>query len=1219
MLGRTPPETWGGQGYSSKVLDSILEERDSSLLVHDLQVHARDLERQGNLQGAAKVWQISLQKSQASSLNPNFSHQAQQALKNLAGNGPLGSQLERGCSQVIGGTIDPWLWLGFGLGTTVYRATRLGFLKSLLKTRSFAPRLQASLYGLGAESATFLSVEKVGHGMTLENKQNPFKSLGREYLGTAMSLGLLKATGFGTRWLFDKFHGIDPLIAPVTGLSGFANLSRDTFHQLGMFTGLMLSHESQIKLGWAPPESWMQKSLGALTSLLQLNLAGAASQAMMGARFRSLHDNLELQAQRLSQTPPWLLPVAHPIGSLSATGLGEWSTLMMKDGNGGSPKGKIIPFPKNPYGQPILPKLRDGAKSHDLIRSRASSVRDQAEEYRQQIQLNFSEALASLELWNRTARQHRKNPDFLEDIRMRFWGHWKLLLRNLDQLGNIRKSLKENLEALGPKDPFLFEHLEDLSHEFLVMFSLKNEILIRQSGVRKALNFRDPQELHTSLDALKESYQEMFKEKFPISFRYSQEINRHHGRFEGLEGMLMGIGLKEIWRGKEQLPPSSPRRHDQQTLSRLYFMLEELGINRANLLERLTEVHSLGAKQKPRVLRYHTDPLNPMMGWSGIFLPAVLARFGGNFSQAWKRLKPFAPHIEPTLWQWTPLALYTLAQAAQNPGEPHSWFKNIPNSLEISAEFHQAFRRFLEANRHSDSHQNELDPSTIPAGDAGAIPWALYTFLKSPYDVYKMLDTAARAPENIREDTMALAGALLGAFHGPRIFSISRLEELSPLPKRRILDWCLEAEESHDFISKLHDHHFNDNVILFPSPKTSSPTSAPSFQKLKEGYRKKITQDLKKFLPFSASFLRRAANTGVPLWEARHFFKVSKVQRQHLQNAHDHIREFSQGENIRPISQDVQDNVPKLSGELSLNLLAMAKDYLDRFDSLLAQSLRSGSRMDLSPGSLDELAKTLRMINILFYLEVPIKITKEVSGAFDRLDFQRLYTASLLGTATQARIEGEDWGLSLQKDWRQQRLILEQFRNLEDKPINWDTFFSTGDPHFFDLPRLLRVHLPIYLKLRQSHSKEIFPDLDEMPLYQATEIFEAWRAVTYLTARLLRGAEPNLDLLLDLKESFRNQPSQYSDNALDLFLRTREKNIGNLTDLIRYWMDSPVLKPNQLVTLGIYNLTLSPTEPHKAVQSSWEIQTHFSGQSAITLSQITSILAEARRQYSSAE
>ncbi|MDX1387484.1 MAG: hypothetical protein R3257_07840, partial [bacterium] len=228
------------------------QERDRSIYLTDLQDLARESQRLGEFSTAQHLWLESLHLSQGEPQYHSHHQKALSALELLEGRGSLRERLELRAAGFLEEATDPWLLLGFGVGATAYRAVKVTALARYLKAEAWAPRLRAALWGLGAESAAFLGTTKVGHHFTVRAQDFSLPTLGREYLGTVLTFGLLKSTGLLARRGFDWAHGFDPYTQSVARLSSLTRWTRPLSTQGGMFSGLWLGEYSQEKMGWIP-------------------------------------------------------------------------------------------------------------------------------------------------------------------------------------------------------------------------------------------------------------------------------------------------------------------------------------------------------------------------------------------------------------------------------------------------------------------------------------------------------------------------------------------------------------------------------------------------------------------------------------------------------------------------------------------------------------------------------------------------------------------------------------------------------------------------------------------------------------------------------------------------------------------------------------------------------------------------------------------------------
>ncbi|MDX1387133.1 MAG: hypothetical protein R3257_06050, partial [bacterium] len=651
----------------------------------------------------------------------------------------------------------------------------------------------------------------------------------------------------------------------------------------------------------------------------------------------------------------------------------------------------------------------------------------------------------------------------------------------------------------------------------------------------------------------------------------------------------------------------------------------------ANLLGRLSYIRDLGAQGRPRVLIHQMDPQDPFMGWFSLLLPAVLARYGGSYAQARVRLKGFDPHLPEELRRWTPLALWALSQSINGSREPVQWFEHLPPEGERDFRVQDILGEVMERVPDFEVVERDLANAFHQGNGAAAVPHALLAFLRSPYAIKEALETAALAPVAVREDAMALTGALLGGFHGKRIFSFRHLEEISGKSDQDIRNWFFNTQTLDPYVSRIRRDYEPqpENVLALPSLSEIPQRGIDSFAERLESIEDTFRGDLLHWRHEVHSLLRRAHATGVSQEEVRNCFESLDENIDALRSFKVELQSYLEaGEVVRPINKVSRSNDPKISGEKIKGILEQGIRALENLEGALARNLSSGPWFYLKPAGLKAVEQILREVDETFGYPHGEPISTSETKPIASESIRRIYEAAAqLGPARPKRGQRVSaW--DRRSDWGNVQQMVRQFGSSSELSFSWDEFFqhyqglvgqepTRGRRPYkpeseFSLSSLLNVLTPAFLELRRQDPHRLYRELMEVPRPANPQNIEAWRGVTYLTARLLQGAEPNDGLLFDAHAALSQKGHSPIARRFHDLAEARRVGGKQYFNLLQLWSRSRL--PVERVALGIHAFLESPQDLQDALVYANSFRGNRDAPSYNHILRVTGMLSAAHRE-----
>ncbi|HEX5034460.1 MAG TPA: hypothetical protein VFW62_08280, partial [bacterium] len=643
---------------------------------------------------------------------------------------------------------DPYSLLGFAVGGTVFRlghaalSSRLLAASPGLLTRGLTAKLFAQVGAFGAELPAFVISSKAARHWLQDRQDWHPNVLGKELLAAGLTLSFLKGAGGLSRAL-----GTHPAV-----------------QQLSLYGGILLAQGVEGRWGLRPEVAGAAAYLQALATLLQFNVAGRMSDGILGESYRKAMQGIEWRRQIVDR------------GWMAEKSWQQFPQYVMSTGSNG---GKGPGDGKGPKVVELFPMANEGTKGSapkpidtgaDLERARTvayetgecyakileslASFRAAAELRANMMERDRGEPGTILELTELMADWRRV---FDENLSQGQWGAAEL--RRLHFLTASRPTLHERTMALRHK----IDQLGDASSGLAMGFEVIERNLA-QGNIGETLR-------------LLATWSSLFPQKtwpqlvFPIDFVSDPTQGLKVAR---LSGMMYGALAKEVLRGLHRfspglgLDPRSPRAKDPDEAPRLLTaLLKAGGRDYAEiLLDHAAPPTSHLPSLPGETLRFHGSHDQPFRSWFSLHLPALMLQHRGRSVEVLEKIKAIEFFMSPESREANRWILDWLQKALERGGHPREW------SLEIARE---DWTRLVLAQ------VNETGPLSVFAHSIDA-------FIRYPTEPVRAMRMAMAAPDTIREDAVALTGALTGAYLGRSAFGAALLlpEVNRAFPQRKV-------------------------------------------------------------------------------------------------------------------------------------------------------------------------------------------------------------------------------------------------------------------------------------------------------------------------------------------------------------------------------------------------------------------------------------------------
>ncbi|HEX5032979.1 MAG TPA: hypothetical protein VFW62_00740, partial [bacterium] len=222
---------------------------------------------------------------------------AQRRVNAQLGQGNIGDRAEVLFSRFTQEATEPTMLLAMTVAGASFRASRLVALARLtsspsssLLTRGAGARALAGLAGFGVEGLVFPIAGRLGNVALGREQERSGPLLGREIASSYMMLGALRAGGLATGALANPRSYLRPLT-----------------QQAGMYGGILLGHELEVRAGLRERTSASIALVDGLSTLLSFQVAGRLNRSLLGRGMENWERQIDAQSQALGQ-PRWRLP-----------------------------------------------------------------------------------------------------------------------------------------------------------------------------------------------------------------------------------------------------------------------------------------------------------------------------------------------------------------------------------------------------------------------------------------------------------------------------------------------------------------------------------------------------------------------------------------------------------------------------------------------------------------------------------------------------------------------------------------------------------------------------------------------------------------------------------------------------------------------------------------------------------------------------------------------
>ena len=306
------------RGTAREELRTLGRESDPALFFEGLLGCAARRQAVGDLELAVELY-AAVARHAAAGAEPvqALGFRAQASLDAILGRGASGPRAEFLLRHFAEQASDPAALFAMGAAGAVFRLTRVAALGRLavspganLFTRGFGARATASLAGFALEAPAFTLAGRAANAALGRTQEWGGEALGREFASSYLVLGGLKLAGWGSG---AAYRGL-------AGPAGAARPLRTLFQQGGMFSGILLGHSLEERLGLRPRVDGATTFVDSLAMLLQFNVAGNLTRHAFGPGFAAWERGLDLRVEGLSRSPPRSHGPGFGAGELAWTG-----------------------------------------------------------------------------------------------------------------------------------------------------------------------------------------------------------------------------------------------------------------------------------------------------------------------------------------------------------------------------------------------------------------------------------------------------------------------------------------------------------------------------------------------------------------------------------------------------------------------------------------------------------------------------------------------------------------------------------------------------------------------------------------------------------------------------------------------------------------------------------------------------------------------------------
>ncbi|HEX5034634.1 MAG TPA: ATP-binding protein [bacterium] len=295
----------GANAAFGRELRGLSRERDPELLAEGLLSLAARQMGAGRAENAARIFPA-LQRLAENALVPEaLRRRIGGELAAFQGQGNVGQKVEHHLQSFFNDAVHPATLAGFAFGAGAFQGarflalSRLGLAPAGFLTRGFGARLAGGVAGWAAEVPALTFGSRGVRALMGERLEWSREGLGRELGSTAITLGLMRAAGYGARRGFEAVHR-QPAAIQSLRWSGAVPFSGPALQQSAMLGSLMLAHDVEARLGLRPSSDLAGNLSESLLTLLHFNVAGRIFHEVQPRAFARAIQAAESRSQDLS-------------------------------------------------------------------------------------------------------------------------------------------------------------------------------------------------------------------------------------------------------------------------------------------------------------------------------------------------------------------------------------------------------------------------------------------------------------------------------------------------------------------------------------------------------------------------------------------------------------------------------------------------------------------------------------------------------------------------------------------------------------------------------------------------------------------------------------------------------------------------------------------------------------------------------------------------------
>jgi len=228
---------------------------------------------------------------------------AESEIKAINGQGALGQRLEFLGSRFVRDAADPRTIAPMLAGSLVYNVARASALGRFAMTageawytRGLGARVAATAIAFPLEVTVF----SMGSRALSGNKQWDPASVGKDWLGAALTLGTLKAFGALGNRTHANLHGLEAG-GGATRFRSLEPFNQFFLPQAASFAGMLAAHKLEEKFGLRPVVDDATTVTDTLVSLVSMSVGAHLGHRLLGPRFAVFEKEVEVRAEQHAQ------------------------------------------------------------------------------------------------------------------------------------------------------------------------------------------------------------------------------------------------------------------------------------------------------------------------------------------------------------------------------------------------------------------------------------------------------------------------------------------------------------------------------------------------------------------------------------------------------------------------------------------------------------------------------------------------------------------------------------------------------------------------------------------------------------------------------------------------------------------------------------------------------------------------------------------------------